>query len=68
MPTARDIFRFLKSKGFIEKRQSGSHLILQNPKTKFRTVVPVHPGDLPKGLLHRILKDAGFDLKDFLES
>jgi hypothetical protein len=28
--------------------------------------VPVHPGDVPRGLLLRILKDAGFSEEDFL--
>ena len=40
-------------------------LVLQNPATGFRTVVPVHPGDLPTGLFRRILQDAGFTLEDF---
>jgi predicted RNA binding protein YcfA (HicA-like mRNA interferase family) len=67
MPTARDVARFLKRKGFVEKRQRGSHLILQNPETGYRTTVPMHPGDLPKGLFLKILKDAGFSLEDFAE-
>ncbi len=46
MPSARDVVRFLKRKGFVEKRQRGSHLILQSPVTKYRTVVPIHGGDL----------------------
>ncbi|MEE9614712.1 MAG: type II toxin-antitoxin system HicA family toxin [Thermodesulfobacteriota bacterium] len=66
MPTSRDVVRFLRKKGFIEKRQRGSHLILQNPNTGYRTVVPVHPGDLPKGLFLKILKDAGFSLEEYL--
>jgi predicted RNA binding protein YcfA (HicA-like mRNA interferase family) len=66
MSTAKEVVRFLKHKGFVEKRQRGSHLILQHPATHYRTVVPIHPHELPKGLLHRILKDAGFTLKDFL--
>jgi len=66
MATAREVVRFLKRHGFIEKRQSGSHLVLQNPRTRYRAVVPIHPGDLPKGLLHRILKDAGLEIPDFL--
>lgn len=66
MPTAKDVVRFLKKKGFIEKRQRGSHLVLQNLKTGYRTVIPMHPGDLPKGLFLKILKDAGFSLEDYL--
>ncbi len=65
MATAREVVRFLKKNGFIEKRQKGSHLVLQHPTTKYRTVIPIHSGDIPKGLLHRILKDAGFHLEDF---
>lgn len=64
MPTAREVVRFLKRHDFVEKRQRGSHLVLQNPKTGFRTVVPMHGGDLPTGLLRRILKDAGFGPDD----
>ncbi|HEV8343206.1 MAG TPA: type II toxin-antitoxin system HicA family toxin [Candidatus Binatia bacterium] len=55
----------MKRKGFIEKRQKGSHLLLQNPRTRYRTSVPMHPGDLPTGLFIKILKDAGFTLRDF---
>ncbi len=66
MPTAKDVLRFLKRKGFIEKRQSGSHLILENQDIGYRTIIPMHAGDLPKGLFLKILKDAGFDYKDYI--
>ena len=65
MPTAREVVRFLRRKGFIEKRQKGSHLLLQHPRTGYRTSVPMHPGDLPTGLFLKILKDAGFTLEEF---
>jgi hypothetical protein len=29
-------------------------------------VVPIHSGDVPRGLFLRILKDAGFSEQDFL--
>ena len=45
-------------------RQTGSHLILEHPERAL-LVVPVHAGDIPKGLFLRILKDAGFTLEDF---
>jgi mRNA interferase HicA len=66
MPTSKDVLRFLKKKGFQETRQSGSHLILKNPETGYRTVLPIHSGDLPKGLFLKILQDAGFNMDDFL--
>jgi predicted RNA binding protein YcfA (HicA-like mRNA interferase family) len=65
VPTARDVTRFLRRKGFVEKRQRGSHLVLQHPKTGYRTIVPMHPGDLPTGLFRRILRDAGYTIEDY---
>lgn len=59
MPTAKELVTFLKRKGFVEKRQRGSHLILQHPETGYRTTVPIHSGDIPKGLFLKLLKDAG---------
>jgi mRNA interferase HicA len=67
VPTAKEVVGFLKRNGYREKRQSGSHLVLQDPASKTRVVVPMHAGDLPKGLLHRIIKDAGFTMDYFRE-
>jgi predicted RNA binding protein YcfA (HicA-like mRNA interferase family) len=64
MPSARELLRFLRKHGYEEMRQTGSHRILTHP---FRSmlVVPLHSGDLPRGLFLRILKDAGFSEGDF---
>lgn len=67
MPTAQKLLRFLRKQGYREKRQTGSHFILVHP-TRRMLVVPVHKGDVPRGLFLQILKDAGFAEKDFLES
>lgn len=64
MPTSRDLLRFLRRKGYRKVRQTGSHVILEHA-SRAMLVVPVHSGDLPKGLFHRILKDAGFTLEEF---
>ncbi len=66
MPKAEELLRFLRRKGYREKRQTGSHLIVIHP-TRRMLVVPVHKGDLPRGLFLQILKDASFTEKDFLE-
>lgn len=66
MPTARELLRFLQQQGYRRSRQTGSHLILEHA-TRKTLVIPVHRGDLPKGLFLRILKDAGFTLEDFRE-
>jgi predicted RNA binding protein YcfA (HicA-like mRNA interferase family) len=65
--TARDLVRFLKAQGFLEHRQSGSHLTLWHPTRRVAVTVPVHTGcDLGRSLAVRILKDAGFGVDDFL--
>jgi predicted RNA binding protein YcfA (HicA-like mRNA interferase family) len=66
MPTAKELLRFLREHGYEEKRQTGSHLIL-NHATRRMLVLPVHRGDLPRGLFLRVLKDGGFTEKEFFE-
>lgn len=57
----------LKRGGFIEARQTGSHLFLWNAKTKKIVSVPIHARTLKKGLLHGIIKEAGLTLEEFLK-
>ncbi len=65
--TAKDLVRFLKSQGFIEDRQEGSHLTLWHGARKVSVTVPMHTGcDMGRGLAIRIIKDAGFSVDDFL--
>jgi len=64
MTTVRRLVRFLLRQGYRIDRQTGSYLILEHPARKL-LVIPVHRGDLPKGLFLRILKDAGFTLEEF---
>jgi len=66
MPTSNQLFRFLRKQGYLQERQKGSHLILHHPSRRM-LVVPVHKGDLPRGLFLRILRDAGFTEDDFLK-
>ena len=66
MVPARELIRFLLRQGYRKARQAGSHLVLEHPARK-TLVIPVHAGDLPKGLLLKILKDAGFTLEDYRE-
>lgn len=65
--TARELVRFLKAQGFIEDRQSGSHLTLWHEGRNVSVTVPVHTGtDIGRGLATRILKDGGFTVEDYL--
>ena len=65
--TAKELVRFVKSQGFVEDRQSGSHLTLWHDERRVSVTIPLHTGtDLGRGLAIRILKDAGFSVDDFL--
>jgi len=64
---ARELIAFLKKHGFIEDRQSGSHLTLWNEEQQRSITIPIHGGcRLGRGLIVRILKDAGFTVEDFI--
>ena len=41
-------------------------MVLVHPERRM-LVIPLHRGDLPRGLFLRILKDAGFSEQQFLE-
>jgi predicted RNA binding protein YcfA (HicA-like mRNA interferase family) len=59
--------RLLKSQGFVDDRQSGSHLALWHAERGVSVTIPVHTGcDIGRGLAARILKDAGFTVDDYL--
>jgi predicted RNA binding protein YcfA (HicA-like mRNA interferase family) len=64
--TARDLVRFLKAQGFAEARQEGSHLTLWHATRRIAVTVPMHAGDIGRGLAARILMDAGFSVDDYL--
>lgn len=65
--TARELIRFLKAQGFVEDRQSGSHLTLWKEPSGPAVTIPMHSAvDIGRGLAVRILKDAGFSVDDYL--
>jgi predicted RNA binding protein YcfA (HicA-like mRNA interferase family) len=65
--TARELVRFLKSQGFVEDRQAGSHLTLWHESRQIAITIPIHQGsDLGRGLAVRILKDAGFSVEGYV--
>jgi len=57
--TAREIVTLIEKVGRTQDRQKGSHAVFKHPKRLGRIVVPMHPGDLPKGTMRDILKKAG---------
>ena len=67
LPTlnARQVIQALERGGFYRGHQRGSHLILYHPITERMTTVPIHPGDLRRGLLRQIIKQAGLTERTF---
>ncbi|MHB1250623.1 MAG: type II toxin-antitoxin system HicA family toxin [Acidimicrobiales bacterium] len=51
----RELRGLLRRAGCVEVRQSGSHLIVRC--STCQSVIPIHGGDLPKGLLSAIERD-----------
>ena len=64
---AREVIRFLESLGFRQVRQKGSHKFFRHPDGRTATV-PDHKGeDLGRGMLAKILRDAGAKPVEFLD-
>jgi len=55
----------LRRAGFVEKRQKGSHLMLQHERKQRTTIVSIHRRNLPMPALKRILKQAGLSEDEF---
>lgn len=64
--TPRDVVQVFRRAGFVEKRQVGSHLTLENAQGTI-VVVPMHNRDLKRGLMMSIIKDAGLTPEEFAQ-
>jgi predicted RNA binding protein YcfA (HicA-like mRNA interferase family) len=62
----RELIRALERNGFIIRRTTGSHVILHHPETGHITSVPYHSGDVKRGLLFAIVRQAGLKIEDLL--
>ncbi len=64
---AREIVKILEKLGYIQKRQTGSHLIMYHVKLKKIIPVPMHAKELKKGLTKGIIKQAESTEEEFLK-
>ena len=63
----REVVSVLRSLGFEEVRQRGSHKQFRHPDGRV-TTVPFHKGrDVSPILLRQIIKDIGLSIEEFLE-
>lgn len=64
----RDVIRALERAGFLVDHIHGSHHYLKHPdRPTLLVVVPYHPRDIKRGLLHAIIKQTGMTVQEFLE-
>ena len=65
--TGKQVITALEKRGFVVKRQKGSHVRLKDQNARVVTV-PNHANKtLGKGLLLKILKDAELSKEDFVD-
>ena len=64
----RELIRALERLGFIVRRTAGSHVTLRHPISGKIVTVPEHAGDIKRGLLFGILKQADINREDFLRT
>lgn len=59
--TVREVLKILHDNGWqeVENRTKGSHIQLRHPTKSGKVTVPAHGGDIAKGTLNSILKQAG---------
>ncbi|KKP46492.1 MAG: YcfA-like protein [Candidatus Woesebacteria bacterium GW2011_GWA1_33_30] len=59
------LLRCLKSKGFIEIGEKGSHVRLKHKDGRW-TQVAVHAKPIPRGTLRKILNQSKIDIRDLI--
>ena len=60
--TPKQMFKYLKERGFVKVSQNGSHVKMKNAYSGKQTIIPFHNKDLPIGTERSILKQAGLPL------
>jgi predicted RNA binding protein YcfA (HicA-like mRNA interferase family) len=58
---ARELIKKIEQAGWVQVRVKGSHHHFKHPRYSRLVTVPVHKGDLPKGLVEAILKQTGLN-------
>jgi len=61
-----EVVRALKKAGFVENRQTGSHLVLDKPNRPLIVTVPMHGRELKRGTLRAIIEQTTMTREEFL--
>lgn len=62
----RGVLAALTHAGFVQKRQNGSHIVLEHHASKRAVVVPNH-NPIKRGTLHSIIYQSGLSVEEFIE-
>ena len=62
--TAKQMCKIAEKSGFRKIRQKGSHAFYGNEKGE-STVIPLHVGDLKRGLIRSIVSDLGLSIEAY---
>jgi len=62
-----EVVSALERAGFAIKRQTGSHIVLYKSDIHRPVTVPIHTGDLPKGTLRAIIRQANLTVEAFIK-
>mgnify|MGYP001149042896 CR=1 FL=1 len=62
----KQIAAALEKAGFEVARQTGSHAIMYKTDIRHPISILLHPGDLPRGTLKAIIRQAGLTMGEFL--
>ncbi len=63
----KDVEKILSKKGFLLKRQTGSHRVYFNENSSATVIVPFHGKDIPKGTLSSIIKQSKLSTEEFIK-
>ncbi|KKP40554.1 MAG: YcfA family protein [Candidatus Peregrinibacteria bacterium GW2011_GWF2_33_10] len=65
--SGKNLLKILKKYEYVQVRQKGSHVFVEDKNGELSTVIPVHRNeDLGKGLLRSIINDLELDVEDLL--
>ena len=57
--TVRELTKLIEADGWVYKNSAGGHNHYQHPKKLGKVTIPSSKGDLPKGTVNSVLKQAG---------
>jgi predicted RNA binding protein YcfA (HicA-like mRNA interferase family) len=63
--SGRQAVKAFESIGYLKDRQRGSHIIMRHSKPPFRRLVIPDHGELAKGTLRSLIREAGITLEEF---